>query len=235
MFLKFLRTLIGILLIPVAIGTGEAFYALISNINLVSGVLRLLERGVLLYLLFHVIVIRPVYIYVLGHEFVHVLAAWLCGGKVVSFNVSPSGGNVATSKTNFFIELSPYFVPIYTILLGPIFLLLKATGKEPPHMTAIFVFLVGVTLAFHFVMTSEVLRMQQPDIMKSGLIFSLVLIFVGNLIVVMAVFCPIFDNLSFVGFIKDSASNSAGIYCSLYDRGLEFYDRILEFVSSQKI
>ena len=222
MFLKFLKTLIGILLIPVAIGTGKAFYALISDISLVSNVLRLLERGVLLYLLFHVIVIRPVYIYVLGHEFVHVLATWICGGKVVSFNVAPSGGNVSTSKTNFFIELSPYFVPIYTILLGPVFLLLRATGKTFPHISAVFIFLIGITLAFHFVMTSEVLRMEQMDIARSGFVFSLVIIFVGNLIVVMAVFCPIFDNLSFVSFIKDSALNSAELYRLIYGKALGF-------------
>ncbi len=233
MFSRFLKTLIGILLIPIAIGTGKAFYVLISDVSLISNVFRLLERGVLLYLLFHVIVIRPVYIYVLGHELVHVLATWICGGKVVSFSVAPSGGNVVTSKTNFFIELSPYFVPIYTILLGPVFLLLRATGQEVPFMTAIFIFLVGVTLAFHFVMTSEVLRMQQPDIVKSGLVFSLVLIFVGNLVIVMAVFCPIFDGLSFVSFIKASASNSAEIYRLLYDKGTELYNEMAGFVSSR--
>ena len=226
MFPKFLRTFFGIVLIPIAIGTGKAFYDSISGISIFSNVLFLLERGILFYLLFHVFVIRPVYLYVLGHEFVHVLATWVCGGKVVSFNVSPSGGNVVTSKTNFFIELSPYFIPIYTILLGPVYLLLDAIDKEPTHMSLIFIFLVGVTLAFHFVMTSEALRIQQPDIIKSGLIFSMVLIFIGNLLIIMAVFCPLFDSLSFISFIKDSASKSGEIYSHIYGKIINLMNAI---------
>ncbi|MFC1643878.1 hypothetical protein ACFL5C_00930 [Candidatus Omnitrophota bacterium] len=193
-----------------------AFYAQISGIGSYSSVLNVLEKGVLAYLLFHVLVIRPAYLYVLGHECVHVLATWLCGGKIVSFSVTPSGGSVVTSKTNFFIELSPYFVPLYTILLGPAFLLLRAAGKGSPLLSVVFVFLVGVTLAFHFVMTSEVIRLRQPDIVRSGLIFSLILIFICNLIIIMAVFCPLFDDLSFVSFIKASASHSAEIYRVAY-------------------
>lgn len=226
MFRKFLRTFAGILLIPIAIGTGQAFYAMVSNISIFSGILYLLERGVLLYLLIHVLVFRPVYLYVLGHEFVHVLATWLCGGKIVSFNVSPSGGNVVTSKTNVFIELSPYFIPIYTILLGPIFLLLEAVGREPRFMPEVFIFFVGFTLAFHFSMTSEALRIQQPDIVKSGLIFSMVLIFVGNLVIIMAVFCPLFDSLSFVNFVEDSMSKSSEIYCLIYGKILKLVNVI---------
>ncbi|MFC1480211.1 hypothetical protein ACFL5Y_02040 [Candidatus Omnitrophota bacterium] len=195
-----------------------AFYRQISGIGSYSSVLHVLERGVLAYLLFHVLVIRPAYLYVLGHEFVHVLATWLCGGKIVSFNVTPSGGSVVTSKTNFFIELSPYFVPIYTILLGPTFLLLRASGKGSPILSVVFVFLVGVTLAFHFVMTSEVIRLRQPDIVRSGLVFSLILIFICNLIITMAVFCPLFDDLSFVSFIKSSGSNSVEIYRVAYSK-----------------
>ena len=105
MFSKIFKTLIGLCLLPAAIGTWQAFYSSISSLSLLSGALKILEMGILLYLLFHVIVIRPVYLYVLGHEFVHVIATWLCGGKVVSFNVTPAGGSVVTSKTNFFIEL----------------------------------------------------------------------------------------------------------------------------------
>lgn len=216
MFHKTLKTLTGILLLPLAIGTAKAFCVSVSGISLFSGSLRILERGVLAYLIFHVMIMRPAYLYVLGHEFAHVLATWLCGGKVVSFNVTPAGGNVVTSKSNIFIELSPYFVPIYSILLGPVFFLLKVTGNSPPFMSMAFLFFMGVTMAFHFVMTSEVLRMQQPDIIKSGVIFSLVLIFICNMVVIMGVFSPVFDSLSFADFIRGAWTRSSGLYRSIY-------------------
>ncbi|RKY42397.1 MAG: hypothetical protein DRP85_03105 [Candidatus Makaraimicrobium thalassicum] len=224
MLTKILKTLIGILLIPVAVGTAQAFCANVSSMSVDRGVLHVFERGVLVYVLFHVLVLRPVYIYVIGHEFVHVLATWLCGGKVVSFNVSPSSGNVLTSKTNFFIELSPYFVPIYTILLGPVFLLLEAVGKGAAFMSTAFVFLMGVTLAFHFVMTAEALKLRQSDVRKSGLVFSLIIVFVGNLVIVMLVFCPVFKQLSFVDFIKSSVSNSGEVYRVTFEKILKFLD-----------
>jgi hypothetical protein len=221
MIKKIFKTILGLLLLPVAIGTARAFYTQISDISIFSGILRLIERGVLAYLVFHLLIIRPVYLYVLGHECVHVLATWLCGGHVVSFNVTPSGGNVVTSKTNFFIELSPYFVPLYTIILGFVYVIMKSMEVSVPHMSFIFLFLVGATLAFHFVMTAEVLKLQQPDIAKSGLLFSLIVIFVGNLVVIMAVFSPLF-RISFVNFLRESAVNSGELYRVSYQRGMEF-------------
>jgi len=214
--LKIFRTLIGLLILPVAIGTAKAFGSAISDISFLNGVLHLLERGVLIYVLFHVLVLRPVYIYVLAHEFVHVIATWICGGKIVSFNVRPSGGNVVTSKTNLFIELSPYFVPLYTIIVGMIFAVIRATGKGPVFMSEILLFLIGITLALHLVMTAEALRVQQPDIMKSGVIFSYALIFIGNLIVVIGVFSIIFADVNFMDFIRNAYSSSMEIYRAVY-------------------
>ena len=222
MITRFFKTIIARVLLPVLIGTFKSFYTQITNISLFSDSFRLLENGVMVYLLFHIFIAKPVYMYVLGHEFVHVLATWLCGGKIVSFNVAPSGGSVVTSKTNFFIELSPYFVPMYTVLLGFIYFILSIAGISIPNKAYIFVFLVGVTLAFHFVMTSEVLRVEQPDILKSGFLFSLVVIFTLNLIVVVAFFTPLFGDVSFIKFIKKAAIGSWSIYGVWYERIISF-------------
>ena len=222
---KFLRTLFGILLIPAAIGTGQAFYQNISNISIFSDSLHIIERGILSYLLMHTFIFKPIYIYVLGHELVHVLATWVCGGSVVAFHVTPSGGNVVTSKTNFFIELSPYFVPLYTILLGLCFWLFQLSGNGSVKASGVFLFLVGFTLAFHFVMTSEALRLQQDDVMKSGIIFSFVIIFISNLIIVSGVFAPVFSSISFTEFFKDSVSGSGELYTTIYEGILQFIER----------
>ena len=222
---KFLRTLFGVLLIPVAISTGQAFYQNISNISIFSDSLHIIERGVLTYLLLHTFILKPVYLYVLGHELVHVLATWVCGGNVVAFHVTPSGGNVVTSKTNFFIELSPYFVPLYTILVGLCFWLLELSGHGSVKASGVFLFLVGFTLAFHFVMTSEALRLQQEVIVKSGIIFSFIIIFISNLIIVSAVFAPVFSSISFTDFIKDAVSGSSDMYREIYEVSFQFVNK----------
>ncbi len=214
--MKALKTFIGVLLIPLGFGTAWAFYLQISGLSGFTNSFLIMERGVLAYLLFHVLVIRPIYIYVIGHEFMHVIATWLCGGRIESFRVTPSGGSVTTSKTNIFIELSPYFVPVYTLVLGPIFMILRASTFGLTNLNPIFLFLIGFTLTFHFVMTTEVLKMQQSDVVKSGIILSLVFIFTLNLVVVMAVFCPLFSGLSFTVFIKSAVGHSQDAYMFVY-------------------
>lgn len=221
MLVRIIRTIFGILLLPLAFAAGKAFFASISSISIYSDSLRLLERGALAYLVFHIFVWRPAYIYVWGHEFVHVIATWICGGKIQDFKVGPEGGGVITSKTNFFIELSPYFVPIYTLLLGPLYLGLKLFSVDIPNLSEIFLFAIGVTLAFHFVMTSEVLRIQQPDILKSGYTFSFVLIFTGNIILTMLVFAPAFG-VSLPGFFVDLYTTGADCYRIAYEKAAEY-------------
>ncbi|HNX90884.1 MAG TPA: hypothetical protein PKG81_03395, partial [Candidatus Omnitrophota bacterium] len=156
MLIRFLKTVVGILLIPLAIGTSRAFYEQMLLLGNAAQGTHMLERGIMVYVLFHVVIARPIYLYVVGHECVHVLATWICGGRVERFNISKSGGSVVTSKTNFFIELSPYFVPIYTLLLAPVFLVIRSNifGHPNFNINDLFIFLVGITLAFHFVMTS---------------------------------------------------------------------------------
>lgn len=219
--IRFLKALAGILLFPVVYGAGKAFYFQISGIGDAGSSFLFMERGILVYVLIHVLVMRPVYLYVVGHEFVHVLATWMCGGRVESFNVSPAGGSVVTSKTNIFIELSPYFVPIYTLLLGPVFMIAKAATDGFAGLTTIFLFLVGFTLAFHFVMTTEVLKMEQSDIAKSGMVFSLVLIFLFNIVIIMGVFCPFFKGISFINFVKNAWDLSREAYIYLYENALQ--------------
>lgn len=220
---KYFQSLIGLALAPAAWGVARAFHAEISKIGLASGSLRTLERGVLAYLFLHVFLIRPVYLYVLSHELVHVFATWLCGGRVVAFKVTPSGGNVVTNKTNFFIELSPYFVPLYTLLIGPFFSALRAFGVSIPYQGMAFTFMVGVTLAFHFVMTAEALRIEQTDIIKSGAIFSLVIIFMGNLILTTGLFSTFMRNVSFGNFLSSSWVNAQAHYGTMWNRLQGFF------------
>ena len=54
-----------------------------------------------------------VYIYVLGHELTHAIAAIICLGRVQTLRIGLDGGYVETDTDNLFIALSPYFVPLW--------------------------------------------------------------------------------------------------------------------------
>jgi hypothetical protein len=64
---------------------------------------------------------KPMWIYVLGHESTHAVWTWIFGGKVKRFKAASSGGHVVTTKNNFVITLAPYFFPFYAVLVVLVF------------------------------------------------------------------------------------------------------------------
>ena len=64
---------------------------------------------------------KPVWTYVLGHEFTHAIATMLCGGRVKGMKVGSDGGHVYVTRDNFFVTLAPYFIPIYAIMVFVVF------------------------------------------------------------------------------------------------------------------
>ena len=164
--------------------------ALGSNLN---GVLWLLG-GAALYAGFELLFSRPMRTYVFGHELTHALASLAIGGKVHSFNVSKSGGSVTISKTNFFVALAPYCVPIYTLLLLGAFYLARFWWPVERYRQEL-LFLIGFTLAFHGSLTLFAVRQKQPDIHKTGIFFSFIFILLVNAWILVALVKVLFWNL----------------------------------------
>lgn len=217
MLLKALKILSAIVFFPVVISCTKAFLRSLEALSLFNANSFLLIGGFFAYPIFHIVFMKPVYIYALGHEIVHVLAAWICGGKVTSFQISRSGGSVTTTKSNVFIRLSPYFVPVHTIFLVAVFWGLSAIYGASRFFNE-FMFLVGFTMSFHIFMTIEVMKMRQPDIVKTGLLFSAFLIYVSNIFIMFFALSLIFKSISFATFAKDTFVLSKNIYLSLFSR-----------------
>ncbi len=123
------------------------------------------------------------YLYVLGHELTHAVFVVLHRGRVTHFHVSTAGGYITTTKTNWMIALSPYFVPIYTGLVVLTHLALRHFGGLAAMWDPLFYGLIGATWSFHMIWTVWMIPKDQPDLKENGRFLSLVLIFLGNLIV----------------------------------------------------
>lgn len=120
------------------------------------------------------------YGYVIGHEMTHALATVLCLGKIHNMKISLNGGYVETDKNNFFIALSPYFVPLWMLLwVGGVSLV--NWGFELAHGEQILYTGLGFCWAFHIYWTLWILPREQPDMLENGLFFSSLLIWVMNL------------------------------------------------------
>src|SRR5271155_4357016 len=127
---------------------------------------------------------KPMWIYVFGHELTHALWTWLFGGEVKKMKVTSKGGHVVISKTNFIIALAPYFFPLYVVLVVGVFALGNLIWNWHGYLVW-FHLCVGAAYAFHLTLTFHVLQTQQSDITSQGFLFSAVIIFLGNVCVLL--------------------------------------------------
>ena len=207
-----IKSVVAILIAPVAVAVTAAFYRNIKLINELAPNLNFFLFGILAYVVLHLLFYKPTFLYVLGHEAVHAGMSWLFGGKIKSFKASKDGGAVATDKTNFIIELSPYFVPVYAILITLVYFVLISSYNING---ATFIFLIGFTLAFHMVSTIEVMKVRQPDIMKSGYFFSVIMVYIFNIIVIGVIFGFVFPSFGIRKFFIDSGLVTRNIYMAV--------------------
>lgn len=208
----FIKLIIAVLSIPLALGVSLAFYNNLILIKELAGSLKYLLWGVGSYVILHLLFYRPTYLYVLGHEAVHAGISWIFGGKIKSFKVSEEGGSVSTNKSNVVVELSPYFVPIYAIIISVIYFVIASSYSING---TVFIFLIGFALAFHMVSTIEVMKIRQPDIVKSGYFFSIMMVYVLNMVVISLIFGMLFPSFSVKKFFIDSWVLSKNIYIAV--------------------
>lgn len=204
-----IKFVIGVLMAPLAAAVTVCFYDNILTIKELAQSLNLFIWGIVSYAVLHLLFYKPTYLYVLGHEAVHAGVAWLFGGRIKSFKVSEDGGSIGTNKSNAVIELSPYFVPIYAIIITLVYFVLISSYNING---AIFVFLIGFALSFHMISTIEILKIRQPDIMKSGYFFSILLVYILNVVVISVIFSLVFPSFSLKNFFMGSWIRARGIY-----------------------
>ncbi|GHT04964.1 hypothetical protein AGMMS5026_08460 [Endomicrobiia bacterium] len=218
--MKFLRNIFAFLLIPAVGGAGYIFiksflYFTVLNVD------RYIPFwiGILCYIVFQVILYKPMKTYMFGHELSHAIAGILSGAKIKKFDVGKESGSIALTKDNIWITLAPYFFPIYTsaVIIIYIFLGWFINIKQ---FYGYFLFLAGFSIAFHVALTIYILSIEQSDLKIYGTFFSYVIIFMVNIAVfvllaalvfpddidVKDIFLRIFDNIAdiykFIGVLE---------------------------------
>lgn len=167
---------------------------------------------------------RPILIYVFGHELTHALWVWLMGGRVSRFRVSRDGGHIVTSKANFWIALAPYFFPLYSILAIAIYGVLSLFLNVPPYGRLLYA-VIGATWAFHFTFTCWMIPKNQTDLSDNGTIFSLVVIYLMNLLLLSVMLVVASPHITFASFGADIVRNIANFshtvvkLCEQFSRG----------------
>ena len=178
---KWIKFIIAVLLLPVCLGAARALWVVVRAGYGADTVWIPLLAGAACWIVIFLLMPKPMWLYVFGHELTHALWTWLFGGQVKKMKVTSKGGHVIISKSNFLIALAPYFFPLYAVLVMGVFALGDFIWGWHGWL-AWFYLLLGAAYAFHVSLTLRVLRTEQTDITSQGYLFSAVVIFLGNAI-----------------------------------------------------
>lgn len=181
---KWVKLIIALALLPVCAGAAKALWTVLRAGYGADTVWVPLLAGAACWVVIFLLLPKPMWLYVLGHEFTHALWTWLFGGKVKKMKVTSSGGHVVISKTNFVIALAPYFFPVYAAIVILVFAIGHLIWNWHSYLVY-FYLVVGAAYAFHVTLTFHVLRTEQSDITSQGWLFSVVVIFLGNVCVLL--------------------------------------------------
>jgi hypothetical protein len=140
--------------------------------------------GAAVWLVVFLLLPKPMWIYVVGHELTHAVWTWLFGGRVRQFKVGSKGGHVVVTKNNFLISLAPYFFPLYAAFVVLLFVAGHLIWNWSGYQVW-FHLLLGAAYSFHVTLTAHILRTRQSDITQHGFLFSAVVIFLGNIVVLL--------------------------------------------------
>ncbi|MBE0603550.1 MAG: hypothetical protein IH611_07975 [Deltaproteobacteria bacterium] len=130
----------------------------------------ILAAGASIYLIFHFLVRKPERLYVWGHELTHLVVAKLFLRQVHGFHItSRTGGKVVIDRTNVAIDLAPYAVPLYSLAaIGPAIFF----RGEYVYAREIYLAAAAFLFSMHLVFSVEGFLQGQPDLRRSGRIFS---------------------------------------------------------------
>jgi len=181
---KWIKTIIAVLLLPVCLGATRALWMVLRASGSADTVWVAMLAGAACWLVILLLLPRPMWVYVFGHELTHALWTWLFGGRVKKFKATAQGGHVVVTRNNFLITLAPYFFPVYVVMVVLVFLAGHCIWGWAPYL-AWFHLLIGAAYAFHVTLTGHTLRTRQTDITQHGYMFSAAVIWLGNVMVLL--------------------------------------------------
>lgn len=235
--MKWLKFLLGIFLIPLVAAEGLTLFDMLRQ-WIPSAPWQALWfwctlGGAVLWSILFFALPRPVWFYVLGHEMTHALAVWLAGGKVYSMRVAEEGGHVATDKVNWWISLSPYFVPLYTLIWMGVWISIDFYYPLKAFQPILF-FGIGLTYAFHVTFTLSMLHPQQTDLSGEGYVFSGVVILAMNLLVIGLLLFPAADNVTWGFALQSSLERLVQCYGAVWNAMGTIVEKLIAIANSKR-
>jgi len=202
------KNLIGLLAIPLVSSAAFSLFEISKDFFKVSRNSFYLPAGIIAYILVRFSISKlglsiMEFVEVFYHELIHAFYSVISFKDVKSFFASATkGGEIETSKSNFIIELSPYFFPLLALIFS---------GVKPfvvEKFQVYLIFCTGLGIGLHLSSLFHDLKVEQSDIRRNGVLFSFVVIFFLNIIFFGIIFGSLNSNYAKVEkFFIDSIGN----------------------------
>ncbi len=168
---KWCKTIVAVLLLPACVGALSTLWLVLRASGKADTIWAAALAGAGCWLAIYLLLPKPMWVYVFGHELTHALWTWLLGGRVKKFKASAKGGHVLVTRNNFVVALAPYFFPLYAALIVLVFVAGHWLWNWRPYIVW-FHLLLGAAYAFHLTLTWHILKSRQSDIIEHGYLFS---------------------------------------------------------------
>jgi hypothetical protein len=209
---RWVKFLVGLFLLPPAWILTQTFFTAFARTTMRDSFWSTEEfwffsLGIVLFLIPFFALPRPLWFYVFGHELTHAVWVLLMGGRVHKFHVTRDGGHILADKTNTFIALAPYFFPIYSLLAIGLYGLAGVFWDVTPYRAVLYS-VIGFTWAFHMCFTVWMIPKGQPDLHYGGTFFSLMVIYLLNILILAVLLIIASPQISAISFGRELLHNA---------------------------
>lgn len=224
---RLLKAAMVAVVVPAAIGLLLGVLAQLEQPS-ISGAsaLHWVRVGFGAYVGLHLLLYRPEPVFRFSHRLFSTVAVWLFGGQVASTEggaPSPPGGKGGKpakrgkregggAEGSTLVAFSPYVVPLYLVLVCFAAWLLRRAGADRIWLDGPAAALIGVTAAFHWVMTADDLQRQRDRWHLETYLLALGLVFWLTLLIGAAALPLAVPEFSALESLRDGFAQTGAIY-----------------------
>lgn len=186
-----IKVLLAVLILPFVYSSIVAFLNEFSQID--KGLQQMFCDGMIVFLAIYLFIWEPAAIYNKGHKLLEIMFSF----------VKPM------------VNVAPFLLPIYTILIFIIYGLLSL-GIKSSSLIEYTLFAIGFSTILHLVFAAKTIRSKKGDFLKANYIFGFSFIFILNVMLLAFGFSFILAKFSFVDFCSVSFDISRNIFYTVF-------------------
>ena len=186
-----IKFILALILLPLVYSSVVSFINEFTQID--KGLQQIFYNGIISFLAVYLFIWEPAIIYNKGHKLLEIMFSFF----------KPM------------VNVAPFLLPIYTILIFIIYGLLTL-GVKADWLIEYTLFLIGFSSILHLTFSAKVIHSKKGDFLKANYIFGFSFIFILNLALLALGFSFIFKEFSFVNFCNVSFTIFQNIFLVVF-------------------